>query len=222
MGAYTSCSSCKGRGHFSCEECICKTCQDSGKVKCKECVGGKTHCYFCRGTGQIEKHGWVFTKRETCPDCRGSKKITCKVCSGSDKTSCAACSGKGRNATCWQCKGTHKIGCKDCAGSGRVESEWYKSLKTLPVDRLRYEQEKRQREVSNLYTQVSRVSRELDEMYRYYEEDRQMHPNRYNAAGSYPSGLDSLPREINSLESRISDLNDEISTIDQVISEKWK
>lgn len=70
--------------------------------------------------------------------------------------------------------------------------------------------------------QISRLSRELDEVYGWYERERALRPGAYNAAGSYPAGLNSIPREMSGLETRIHQIHDEIEAIDRVISEKWK
>ncbi len=77
--------------------------------------------------------------------------------------------------------------------------------------------------------QISRLSRELDEMYEWYERDRAMNPGAYNDAGCELSGLNSIPREINSLgrdianlESNISDLESEIAEIHEVLDVKWR
>ncbi len=59
-------------------------------------------------------------------------------------------------------------------------------------------------------------------MYEWYERERALRPNAYNAAGSQPAGLNSIPREMSGLETRIHQINDEIEVIDKVISEKWK
>lgn len=148
---------------------------------------------------------------------------------------CSDCSGKGANARCARCNGTRCYSCTSCTGSGRTVSEWFKSLDRLPVDRLRFEFEKRQREVASAerqigstQTKIARVSRELDEMYEWYERDRIERPGAYNAAGTEPAGLHDFPREISNLECEvggfertIENLQDELSAIQEVIDLKW-
>jgi hypothetical protein len=43
-----------------------------------------------------------------------------------------------------------------------------------------------------------------------YERDKAAHRGRYNEAGAYPSGLDSIPREISSCQGEIREAEDEM------------
>lgn len=222
MAHYVKCPSCNGYGYFSCNDCQCKRCKSKGKINCSNCTGGYIPCEFCDSTGQIAKKLLFFTNYEPCPECNGAKKLTCPVCKGSDLVICPECKGTGRVPSCATCGGSGKIECSKCAGTGKIESAWYKSLNNLPVERLRFEYEKRQREIQQLQIKISRRSRELDDMYEEYERDRNANPYLYDHPGAYPGGLDSIPREISQLEENIGKLEDEMEAIDEVLNTKWK
>ena len=143
MSLYDNCADCKGYGYFRCVSCVCKSCEASGKTKCTHCKDGKEPCYSCGATGQIELKGWIFSSYEVCPRCRGNKTIPCSICKGSRTVNCPSCNGKGRTAQCARCGGTQKITCQSCSGSGKVVSQWFKSLNDFPVERLRFEYEKK-------------------------------------------------------------------------------
>jgi predicted RNase H-like nuclease (RuvC/YqgF family) len=121
--------------------------------------------------------------------------------------------GSGYLKKCPKCNDTRKIKCKECNGSGKVESEWYKSLRNMPVERLRFEYEKRQREIQSLEIQMDRLSRE-------YEDAYQVHMDLPIGYGS--SRLDSLERQMSGQRSYLMKLENEISIIEQVINLKWK
>ena len=233
MSAYQSCVTCSGQGYFSCNDCRCLNCEGKGKIKCSMCQSGKVGCPSCRSgrvpcascdaTGLKIRKGWVFTHQAPCPDCRGTKSVSChkckgvgnlvcSLCDGAGVLTCASCDGRGRLASCERCNGTKKVICKDCGGKGKVESEWTKSLRELPVDRLRFEIEKRQREISNLQIQVSRLSREEDEAYDDYVNGRS-----YGMDYTLRVARDKVHRQ-----SEIEGLESEIEAIEQVINLKWK
>lgn len=227
MAAHDSCVDCKGQGYSRCEACVCTKCGLNGKVKCSGCDNGVLPCQLCSATGQVAKKGLIFTRQEECPSCRGAKTIPCNNCKGSRYVTCYSCEGRGRNAQCSQCGTTQKIGCRTCNGSGKVESQWSKSLKNLPVDRLRFEHEKRQREVSTLEIQISRVQRQIDQLQQdwndAYEEaassgSRGIH--NFDASG-YQSGDRALYNEIGNLEKRRSELESEMQAIEQALNTKW-
>ena len=160
MALYESCPSCKGRRGFDCTSCRCTCCNATGEItaSCSSCQNGKLTCPRCEGSGQvIVKKGFFGDKYGTCPNCGGTRRATCSTCGGSAnvKAKCHACNGTKRNHSCSQCMATGKIKCTTCNGSGNIPSEWSKSLAQMPIDRLKFEYEKRQRNISTLRTKVS-------------------------------------------------------------------
>lgn len=154
--------------------------------------------------------------------------ISCSVCQGSGSVSCPSCNGKGRTAQCSQCEGTQKITCRTCSGSGKVKSQWLKSLNDLPVDRLRFEHEKRQREVSNLQMQIPHIQRQIDQLQQdwndAYEEaasDGSRGIHNFDAGG-YQSGQQSYFSEIGNMQARMREFEGEMEAIEQVLNSKWK
>jgi hypothetical protein len=233
MGVYESCTSCTGKGYFECNACLCPACESrgkikcsncqSGKVSCSSCSGGKIPCTYCNATGEKIRKGWVFTHHEVCLLCRGAKEILCQKCKGSASTVCSLCDGSGvlmcsscqgkrRLAKCDQCSGTQKLPCQACNQRGKVEGQWLKSLGSLPVDRLRFEHEKRQREISNLQIQVNRLSREEDEAY-----DEYVNGVSYSMDRTLHIANEKVKRQ-----SEISDLEVEIEALERVINLKWQ
>ena len=80
---------------------------------------------------------------------------------------------------------------------------------------LRFEHEKRQRQVQTLRTKVAHLSRQVDQMYSDYERDRAANPALYREGGSYPGGLDSIPREIDRIEGEIGNLEAEMGQLER-------
>jgi hypothetical protein len=190
----------------------CPVCMGLKKINCQDCKAtGKLKCSLCSGVGAFK-----------CTSCTGAGAFVCNKCSGAGALVCQPCEGKGRYPQCSKCKGIRKLTCEECKGTGKVEHSWVKSLKKLSAERLKFEYEKRHREISNIQMQINRLSRELDEMYEWYEQDRALHSGAYNAAGAYPSGLDSIPRQINSLQSDIGRLEGEMKVLEYVLNQKWR
>ena len=222
MPHYIKCSSCNGHGYLSCDDCLCQTCNGKGKVNCSNCIDGYKPCELCNSTGQILQKRLFFSYSKPCPVCEGAKKISCYFCKGSGFVTCSNCKGTGRMLSCSTCNSTQKIQCEDCAGTGKIESKWFKSLTSLPIDRLDFEYKKRQQEVQTLKIDISRWSRELADLHQWHDRERQANPYMANHRGAYPSGIDSIPRKISGIEDRINELKDEMEAIDQVKSAKWK
>lgn len=241
MGKFDRCSPCSGRSNLKCPDCVCRSCNEVGSTDspCTDCRAGKMTCELCAGKGQVlVKKGLFSDKYGTCGRCRGARTVHCSTCSGKTivKKMCRACSGKGRLSSCARCGGTGTNACMSCGGSGKVVSEWFKSLDNLPVDRLRFEHEKRerdiaatQREINSKQVEISRYSRELDEMYNYVEQEKMRNPYAFSEAGSYPGGLNDIPRWINNLQSECSSkqgtihqLEEEIAAIHEVLDTKWR
>lgn len=227
MAAYDSCAECKGYGHFRCVECGCKSCQGSGRAKCSHCNNGRVPCRTCGATGWISTKGWILTKSEICPDCRRGKTVTCGACKGSSNANCPSCKGTGRNAQCSKCRGTQKIACRTCSGSGKVVSQWFKSLNDFPVERLRFECEKRQREVSNLQRQIEHIERKIEHLQEdwdtAYKEAEASGPRGIHNfdAGGYQSGQQAYYDDIGDAGARIRELEGEMEAIEQVLNSKW-
>jgi hypothetical protein len=223
MAAYDNCADCKGHGYFRCAECGCKSCQASGKANCAHCNKGRVPCRTCGATGWISTKHWILTNSEICPDCRRGKTVTCGVCKGSSIANCPSCKGSGRNAQCSKCGGTQKIACRTCSGSGKVVSQWVKSLNDYPVERLRFEYEKRQREVSNLQRQTEHIERKIERLQEDWNEAYEAAPNIHNFdAGGYQSGQQAYYDEIGDASARMRELESEMGAIEQVLNSKWQ
>ena len=104
----------------------------------------------------------------------------------------------------------------------------------MPVDRLRFEHEKREREISSIQREnhstqieISRLSREANEMYNWAEQERMRNPDAYNEAGSLADGSDlaryatQSAQKIRDREGTIRELGDEIAAIHEVLNAKW-
>jgi RecJ-like exonuclease len=199
-------------------EVKCSNCQ-SGKVSCSICIGGKAPCTHCNATGEIIRKGWIFTHRDICLLCGGARNILCQKCKGSTSTACSlckgtgavmcsSCQGKGRLAKCDQCSGTQKVPCQDCNQQGKVEGQWIKSLSSLPVDRLH---EKRQREISNIHMEISRLAQLEDTIYQ----------DVIRGHGGAEQGAE-VSRQQGVLRRSIGELQSEMKAIEQVLESKWK
>jgi hypothetical protein len=174
MPLYIECSLCEGKGHSLCKQCVCIPCVGNGwipcschdgKLHCSSCTAGKLPCPNCAGNGVVLHSVLFFTFRHRCDKCSGVGTIMCGQCAGTQRISCGACQGSRRQA-CPTCRGTPRqlecrgcgdrghIFCADCGGRGRYESEWLKSLPSLPVERLRFEFDKRSAEVRKVRREV--------------------------------------------------------------------
>jgi hypothetical protein len=229
MSLYDSCPSCKGYRSFDCAVCRCTRCDGTGQItaKCSSCQDGKIACPRCEGSGHvIAKKGFFGDKYGTCPNCGGIRRINCGKCGGSEqvKTTCTACKGTKRNATCGQCDATGTITCSTCKGSGQVPSEWYESLAKMPIDKLKFEYEKRQRSISTLRMTASSLTRDYEQSERecdeYQEERRaqgELHPDQI--------GYDYRNRliaKMGSCESQIREMESEMSAIEKAMESNWK
>ena len=80
---------------------------------------------------------------------------------------------------------------------------------------LRFEYEKRQRQVQTLRTKAAHLSRQVDQMHSDYERNLAANPALYSEGGSYPGGLDSIPREIERIEGEIGNLEAEMGQLER-------
>lgn len=165
----------------------------------------------------------IITRYESCFRCGGSGRANCETCHGTStmKGVCTRCDGSGRYANCAKCNGRRSVTCPECKGAGRFEGQWVKSLQSWPVDRLRFEIDKRQREISNLYGKVSYAEQELRSSNESYERAYACRQPDFDASGynRYNTGL---MNEIDSAEGRIKALQEELNAIEQVLNTKWK
>jgi len=237
MTLYDACAACHGRGSLPCNECNCTACGASGKmdVKCTRCESGKVTCDYCHGSGKIEdllKSVYFFVKiiprYKPCFICDGTGSKNCETCHGTRtmKGACTRCDGSGRYANCAKCKGRRSITCPECKGAGRFESQWVKSLHSCPVDRLRFEIEKRQRKISTLQIQLSRNTREYDRLQEEWNDEYNSRRaqgrgalNDFDASG-FQGGTTYLINQIQACEGEISQLESEMNAIEQVLNTK--
>jgi len=89
------------------------------------------------------------------------------------------------------------------------------------VDRLRFEFEKRQREISNLHGTISNAEQELRSSNESYEEAYACRQPDFDASGynRYQTGL---MNEIDHAENQIRALQAEMNAIERVLDKKWK
>lgn len=216
MGEFVTCSACRGQKSLAGEQVPCPTCQGSRTVRasCPRCAGTcSIKCKVCDGTGS---GSWLFLRRP------------CDTCSAKGFLPCPSCQGQGfRLDKCGKCSGMGavpgpRIPCVPCGASGKVKNPWLDELKELPPDRLQFEYERRQRLISSLKGNLQEKRRELDDLYDWYEEDKERRPQAYNAAGTEPCGLHDIPREMDNIEASIRDTEEDLSTILFVIERKWK
>jgi hypothetical protein len=228
MSVYDACGSCKGSGSFKCNDCQCRQCNATGSVQatCTRCNGAsKVTCTKCQGAGQLlKKKGFFSDTYEKCWMCSGSRQEHCSCQSGKVSVQCPACKGTKRNAQCPRCGAKGSIRCTACEGSGKVPSEWYKSLARMPVEKLKFEYEKRQRNISTLRMKASSLTRDYEQSERecdeYQEERRahgEMHPDLIGE-----NYRNRLIGEMGSVESQISEAEVEMSAIEKVMDANWK
>ncbi len=174
MAVYESCGSCNGARALKCSDCPCRQCK-GGRVDttCPKCCGSaKITCQRCEGTGQVlKKKGWFSDTYDECWKCSGSRQEACSCNQGKLSIACPSCKGLGRNAQCLKCGATGQLMCSTCKGSGRVRSEWYRSLSQMPVDRLKFEHQKRQQRISVLEMKQMGLQRQYDSIQEMWAEE---------------------------------------------------
>ncbi|HZT59307.1 MAG TPA: hypothetical protein VFA21_11835 [Pyrinomonadaceae bacterium] len=101
-------------------------------------------------------------------------------------------------------------------------------MNDFPVERLRFEYDKRQREVSNLQMQIRHIERKIDQLqedwdeaYREAEASGPRGIHNFDAGG-YQSGSQAYYDEIGDAGARIRELESEMSAIEQVLNSKWQ
>jgi len=229
MSLYETCSSCKGAGTFDCTACKCAKCSSSGTVpvKCQQCSGGTIPCQNCSATGRVVvKKGFFSDKYGPCWKCSGSGRSKCSACTdGVRKDKCPACGGSGRDSRCAKCGGTGKIKCATCGGSRTVEGEWIRSLRNLPVDRLKFEYQKRENELSRLQRKMAGLERENEEWKEWYEgELERLADSPSSRRGFIEEGHSNagIWEDIGRVDKEMQRVQAEMEAIDNVLSFKWK
>jgi hypothetical protein len=207
MNKYIICPTCHGFGSVICRECWCPDCNGKGKIVCD----------YCAGTGKIQKK-FLFLYKE----------VSCHICNGSGSIKCPKCEGIGHLPHCSKCHGKGEIKCPKCGGTRKLETteykSWVKSLESLPVDRLRFEYEKRQREIESLQTKTYSLARERDNMEEELKEWEEEHKFNDYSADEMPclGGINRAYSEISESEDRIRQIQEEMKEIEKVINKKWR
>lgn len=96
----------------------------------------------------------------------------------------------------------------------------------FPVDRLRFEYEKRERELSRLQMELSDLRREEAQI----NDDWNEASNNLGSAtdyrnfdaGGYQSGLEHVSNQISNVHERTNELKAEMRAIEQALNAKWK
>ena len=94
----------------------------------------------------------------------------------------------------------------------------------MPIDRLKFEYEKRQRSVSTLRMKASSLNRDYEQSEREcdeYQEERRSHGERHpDLIGE--NYRNRLIGEMGSCESQISEMESEMVAIEKVMESSWK
>lgn len=228
MSLEDTCSGCQGAGYHVCRACPCSSCNASGKVtvKCQKCDNGRVPCQSCGASGRVLlKRTWFSEKHGDCRLCLGTGKGRCFACdSGIVTSQCPTCNGSKHLPGCSSCSGTQRIPCSNCGGKGRVESEWLKSLPGLPLDRLKYEHEKRRSQISDLRSEMSELYAENEKWREQYEEDKADAEARGGLRSFFEQGDSNagIWDAIGKVDKKIDRIQEEMAAIDKELQEKWK
>jgi len=253
MAVHNACDSCNGNGYTPCS-CKCKKCDSKGKIKCRNCNNGKVKCAHCSSgkapcqscgaTGLLVKERLFGSIREDCPVCEGTKRINCTACKGLASLSCSRCHGSGvhtcplcggtgRSSQCSKCHGTNRIKCQKCQGTGQLLSMAHDtSYRTWPLERLRFEYEKRQHQVSNLHAQILQIqgthNQLADERAREYanmetwEQAEQFQIVHGHSEQGYDYRLSQTRNQIQALQNQIKSVEQEMQELENTMNSKWK
>ena|ERR1700720_208365 len=106
------------------------------------------------------------------------------------------------------------------------------SYRTWPLERLRFEFEKRQDQVSNLHTRISQIQRDhnqlADDRARVYasmetwEQAEQFQIYHSHATDGYDYRLNKMREEMQALQNQITSLEKEMKDIENAMNSKWK
>jgi chromosome segregation ATPase len=96
----------------------------------------------------------------------------------------------------------------------------------FPIDRLRFEYEKRERELSRLQMELSDLKREEAQINDDWNEASSNLSSgadyRNFDAGGYQSGLAHVSNQISNVHERMNELRAEMRAIEQALNAKWK
>ena len=224
MAAYDNCSVCDAKGTLECKACFCGYCRGTGQVssKCPKCEAGQAPCGACGTTGRVvAKKGWFSETYGACGQCGGSGRRRCSSCNdGNIAAQCRHCLGSGRDIVCTLCGGSLKVKCSNCGGAGKFESEWLKSLPTLPIDRLKFEINERERQIEEVRREIFKVESDYAGLIHYWKYEAQNLPNVH--WGAQASAMAPYNEKKGKLARRIDELEAEREVIKQVLVSKWK
>ena len=92
-----------------------------------------------------------------------------------------------------------------------MDQQWLTSLKQFPIERLRFEHEKRQREIAHLDMEISRLADLEDQIYQ----------DVLRGHGGAEQGARVSSQQFQ-LRQRIGELEGEMKAIEQVLESKWR
>ena len=118
--------------------------------------------------------------------------------------------------TCTVCAGSRTVRCGDCNGVGKLETEWARQLKSSPVDRLRFEYEKRQRSIQLLETRFAERNSVADDF------SEKMNTPDDDEAVMYGDCYLKVLDQIGDLQKEIGAAEAEMTEIQQVLDTKWR
>lgn len=146
-------------------------------------------------------------------------EVQCKSCGKSCPYTAARCSHCGKSMV---------YGTAGMVVPKAVPHQDSPAVQSLPVERLRFEYEKRQREIGSLQIQLSRLNLEYD---RAQDEWGQAYDERRAAgrgalddfdASGFRGSSDYLMREISSVQARIGTIEREMQDLEAAINSKWR
>jgi hypothetical protein len=103
-------------------------------------------------------------------------------------------------------------------------------LESLPVDRLRFEYEKRAREVDNAQSQYNNLERRYEQIQQEWGDELQELQSRHGARAGInmfdASGFQNASKitmdDMSRASYRVSELKDEMAAIEKVLNSKWR
>lgn len=152
----TKCTSCNGKGEYAYTDyryeyrynyttkrneqvrvpftayTKCTTCRGMGKIRCGNCGGqGKLPCRDCEGQGHVR-----------CGSCEGKGRVTCSTCHGARRIICSTCDGQARllDFTAIHQEMSHdRLTHSLCSDALKACGEFYEKVKSLPAERIYYD-----------------------------------------------------------------------------------
>jgi hypothetical protein len=229
MAVYERCGLCHGSGKTECKSCLCSRCDAQGYIdcKCSDCSGTAMQpCSRCGATGEIVlvKRTIFPDKKGPCPTCNGSGKSTCDKCTFGVRQRglvCASCQGKRRNSSCNSCRGSAQVECSKCSGAGKFEGDWFKTLRGMAHDQLRFEFEKCQSRIGVLemkYSELDARHQAIDDQW----DEESNHLTSARALRDYqPPSFANVDSAMEEVGAEITKLKEELEAIEKVMAESW-